>query len=62
MYFPDQPIDWDLLLDKFISLLYLHVSHSLQLLKKGCSFWSCAACQCVWRILPLKFGVTISQT
>jgi hypothetical protein len=58
-YFPEQIINWEYLLDDFHCL---HVSLFYQLSQKGCNFYSYAACQSVWKILPLKFGVTTSQT
>jgi hypothetical protein len=55
MHFPDQPI--------LISLQILHISLLVDhILKNECNFFSCADCRCVWKLLPSKFGVIISQT
>jgi len=60
MHFPEQPSIGNIC---SMSLDLLHpISPSNQLSKKECNFWSCAACQTVWRLLPLMFGVIISQT
>jgi len=59
MHFPDQPIDWDYLLGSLHSLL---ISQSFHVFKNECDIFSCAACQCMWKLLPLNFGVTISQS
>ena len=56
MHFPSQPIDWEHLLDEFASS---YPSNDFS--KKECDIWSIAVCQSVWNLLPLKFGVTISQ-
>jgi hypothetical protein len=53
IHFPEQPIDWEYLLDEFVKPSAFHISIVL---------YSCAACRTAWKHLPLKFGVTVSQT
>jgi hypothetical protein len=59
MHYPDQPID-DHLLDKFASPPYVSFSGPFQERMQFLDSWSIAACQTMWRLLPLKFGVIIS--
>ena len=59
MHFHDQTIDWDYLLDQFaipsrVSFLFTF--------KERMQFLVMCGMSSVWRLLPLKFGVTISQT
>ena len=53
IHFPDQSIDWEYLLDEFSSVDYFF--------EKECNYFLCTACQRVWKLLPLKFGVIMSQ-
>jgi len=60
MHFPEQPIDWDYLLDEFA--IPSHMSLLMgQCFKKECNILSCAAYQHVWKLLPLMFGVIKSE-
>jgi hypothetical protein len=60
MHFPEQPIDWAIIC--LTSLQGLHSSFFDQLSWRECNFYSCAACQTVWKLLPFKFGVIVLQT
>jgi hypothetical protein len=60
MHFPEQSIDWGYLLNKFAQPSFFpSLEHHL---KNDYHFYSCAACQRVWRLLHFKFGVIVLQT
>jgi hypothetical protein len=56
MHFPDQPLDWDYLLDNFANSFLYCVKENF---RERMQFLPCAAWQRLWRLLPLKFGVII---
>ena len=57
IHFPEQPIDWEYLLDEFAQPSSFHRS----LLQERCVFSSCAACRIAGKPFPSKFGVIISD-
>jgi hypothetical protein len=59
IYFPEQPLDWDYLLEKFA----LPTKHSFgdYHFKSECNFSSCAVCLRVWMLLSSNFGVITLQ-
>ena len=61
MHFPDQLLDWDHLLDAITnSVDILNQTTQSNQSQKGYNLLSCATCQRVWRLLPLKVGVRTS--
>ena len=55
IHFPEQPINWDHLLDDFMRPSSSHLMENY--FRKGFSFFSCAAYRSVWKVLLSKFGV-----